>query len=76
MGSLEEEIQTIKNQKNYGIGLERKFEMANGKLVVSTTEASLNISSVRKIDHKDVANKCKLCGTHGKNVMHIVVVAC
>ena len=40
MGSLKE-IQTIKNQKNYGIGLERKFEMGNRKLVVSTTEASI-----------------------------------
>ena len=45
-------------------------------LLSAPQKQALNISLVRKIDHKDVANKRKLCEeTHGKNVMHIVVVA-
>ena len=51
-----------------------KFETGNRKLVVSRTGASLNLNtnSVRKIYHKDVSNKCRLCGTHAENVPHIV----
>ena len=33
---------------------------------------ALSTNSVRKIYHKDVSNKCRLCGTHVENVLHIV----
>ena len=33
---------------------------------------ALNTNSVRKIYHKDVSNKCRLCGIHVENVLHIV----
>ena len=35
-------------------------------------EQALNTNLVRKIYHKDVSNKCRLCGTHVENVLHIV----
>ena len=48
-----------------------KFETENRKFVVSSTGASLK-HQLRKIYHKDVSNKCRLCGTHVENVLHIV----
>ena len=33
---------------------------------------ALNTNSVRKIYHKDVSNKCWLCGTHVENILRIV----
>ena len=33
---------------------------------------ALNTNLIRKIYHKDVSNKCRLCGTHVENVLHIV----
>ena len=41
------------------------------KLVVSSTGASLK-HQLKTIFHKDFSNKCKLCGTHVENVLHIV----
>ena len=35
-------------------------------------EQALNTNLVRKIYQKDVSNKCRLCGTHVENVLHIV----
>ena len=46
-----------------------KFETGNRKLVGNSTGASLKHL---KIYHKDVSNKCRLCGTHVENVLHIV----
>ena len=48
-----------------------KFETGNRKLVVSSTGASLE-HQLRKIYQKDISNKCRLCGTHVENVLHIV----
>ena len=48
-----------------------KFETGNRKLVVSSTGQALNTNSVRKIYHKDVSNKCRLCGTHVENALHM-----
>ena len=33
---------------------------------------ALNTNSVRKIFHENVSNKCRLCGTHVENILHIV----
>ena len=41
-------------------------------LLAAAQEQALNTNSVRKIYHKDVSNKCRLCGTHVENVHHIV----
>ena len=35
-------------------------------------EQALNTNSIRKFYHKDISNKCRLCGTHVENVLHIV----
>ena len=48
-----------------------KFEMGNRKLVVSSTGARLK-HQLRKIYHKNVSNKFRLCGSHVENVLHIV----
>ena len=45
--------------------------MGNRKLVVSSTEASLK-HQLRKTHNKNVSNKCRLCGTHVENVVHIM----
>ena len=41
-------------------------------MLSAVQEQALNTNSVRKIYHKDVSIKCKLCGTHVENVLHIV----
>ena len=42
-------------------------------LLSAAQEQALNTNSVRKIYHKDVSNKCRLCGTHDvENVLQIV----
>ena len=71
MGSLEE-IQTIKNQKTYGTGSGKSFKMETEILLLAAQEQALNNNSVRMIYRKDGSNKCRLCGTHVKNVLHIV----
>ena len=48
--------------------LKRKKE----NLLSAAQKQALNTNSVRKINHKDVSNKCRLCGTHVENVLHIV----
>ena len=53
------------------LGQKSKFETWNRKLVVSSTGASLK-HQLKTIFHKDFSNKCKLCGTHVENVLHIV----
>ena len=41
-------------------------------LLSEAQEQTLNTKSVRKIYHKNVSNKRRLCGTHMKNVLYIV----
>ena len=41
-------------------------------LLSAAKEQALNTNSFRKIYHKDVSNKCRLCGTHVENVLHMV----
>ena len=41
-------------------------------LLSAAQEQALSTNSVTKIYHKDVSNKCRLCGTHVENVLHIV----
>ena len=41
-------------------------------LLLAAQEQAVNTNSVRKIDHKDVSNKFRLCGTHVEHVLHIV----
>ena len=41
-------------------------------LLSAAQEQVLNTNSVRKIYHEEVSNKCRLCGTHVENVLHIV----
>ena len=39
-------------------------------LLSAGQEQTLNTNSVRKTHHKNVSNKCRLCGTHVENVVH------
>ena len=41
-------------------------------LLSAAQEQVLNTNSVRNIYHENVSNKCRLCGTHVENVLHIV----
>ena len=41
-------------------------------LLSAAEEQALNTNLVRKIYHKDVSNKCRLCGRHVENVLHLV----
>ena len=41
-------------------------------LLSEAQEQALNSNSVRKFYHKDFSNKCRLCGTHVENILHIV----
>ena len=41
-------------------------------LLSAAQEQDLNTNSVRKIYHKNVSNKFRLCGSHVENVLHIV----
>ena len=41
-------------------------------LLSAAPEQALNTNSIGKIYHKDVSNKCRLCGTHVENVLDIV----
>ena len=41
-------------------------------LLSAAQEQALNTNSVRIMYHKDVSNKCRLCGTHVENVLLIV----
>ena len=50
------------------VNLKREIE----SLLSTAQEEALNTNSVRKFYHKDVSNKCRLCGTHVENVLHIV----
>ena len=66
-----EEIQTITSEKLWhwlrNGNLKREIE----SLLSVAQEQALNTNSVRKIYHKDVSNKCKLCA-HVENVLNIV----
>ena len=41
-------------------------------LLWAAQEQVLNTNSKKKISHLDVSNKCRLCGIHAENVLHIV----
>ena len=47
-----------------------KWETEN--LLSAAPKEALNTNSIGKIYHKDVSNKCRLCGTHVENVLDIV----
>ena len=50
----------------------RNLKGETESLLSAEQEQALSTKSVAKIYHKDVSNKCKLCGTHVENVLHIV----
>ena len=41
-------------------------------LLSAAQKQALNTNLVGRIYYKDVSNKCRLCGTHVENVLHIV----
>ena len=50
----------------------RNLKGETESLLSAAQEQALSTNSVTKIYHKDVSNKCRLCGTHVENVLHIV----
>ena len=56
----------------YDKKLEKSWHWLRNGNLKRETESLLSAAQVRKIYHKDVSNKCRLCGTHVENVLHIV----
>ena len=48
------------------------FKRETEKLLLAAQEQALNTNSIRKIYHKVVSNKCRLCGLHADDVLHKV----
>ena len=65
-------IKCAKEQHYTLLALAQKWKQETKSLLSAAQEQALNTNSVRKIYRKDVSNKCRLCGTHVENVLHIV----
>ena len=50
----------------------RNLKRETESLMSAAQEQALNTNSFRKIYHEHVSNKCRLCGPHVRNVLHIV----
>ena len=50
----------------------RNLKRETESLLSAAQEQTLNTNSVRKRYHENVSNKCRSCGTHVENVLHIV----
>ena len=41
------------------------------RLLLAAKKKALNTNSIRKIYHKDVSNKCRVCGSDVEGILHI-----
>ena len=71
-GQFERDTDHKKSEKSWHWLRNRNLKRETKSLFSAAQEQALNTDSVRKIYHKDVSNKCRLCGTHMENVLHIV----
>ena len=61
-----------KSRKSWYLLIHGNLKQETESLLSAAQEQALNTNSVTKIYYKDVPNKCRLCGTHVENVLHIV----
>ena len=71
-GQFERDTDDKKSEKSWHWLRNGNLKRETESLLAAAQEQALNTNSVRKIYHKDVSNKCRLCGTHMENVLHIV----
>ena len=71
-GQFERDTDNKKSEKSWHWLRNENLKQETESLLSAAQEQALNTNSVRKIYHKDVSNKCRLCGTHVENVLHIV----
>ena len=71
-GQLERDTADKKSEKSWCWLRNGNLKRESESLLSAAQEQALNTNSVRNIYHKDVSNKCRLCGTHVKNVLYIV----
>ena len=71
-GQFERDTDDKKSEKSWHWLRNGNLKRETESLLAAAQEQALNTNSVRKIYHKDVLNKCRLCGTHVENVLHIV----
>ena len=71
-GQFERDTDDKKSEKSWHWLRNGNLKRETESLLAAAQEQALNTNSVRKIYHKDVSNKCRLCGTHVENVLHIV----
>ena len=61
-----------KSEKSWHWLRNRNLKRGTESLLSAAQEQALNTNLVRINYHKDVSNKCRLCGTHVESVLHIV----
>ena len=71
-GQFERDTDDKKSEKSWHWLRNGNLKRETESLLSAAQEQALNTNSVRKIYHKDLSNKCRLCGTHVENVLHIV----
>ena len=72
MVQFERDTDDKKSEKSWNWLRNGNLKRETESLLSAAQKQALNTNSVRKIYHKDVSNKCRLCGTHVENVLHIV----
>ena len=71
-GQFERDTDDKKSEKSWHWLRNGSLKWETESLLSAAQEQALNTNSARKIYHKDVSNKCRLCRTHVENVLHIV----
>ena len=71
-GQFERDTDDGKSEKSRHWLRNGNLKRETESLLSAAQEQALKTNSVRKICHKDASNKCRLCGTHVENVLHIV----
>ena len=71
-GQFGRDTDDIKSGKSWNWLRRGNLKRETQNMLSAAQEQVLNTNSVRKIYHKDVSNKCRLCETHVENVLHIV----
>ena len=71
-GQFERDTDDKKSEKSWHWLRNGNLKRETENLLSAAQEQALKTNLVRKIYHKDVSNKCRLCGAHVENVLHIV----
>ena len=71
-GQFERDTDDKKSKKSWHWLRNGNLKRETESFLPAAQEQALDTNSVRKIYHKDVSNKYRLCGTHVENVLRIV----